>query len=186
MVTLGGQYDIAHTYWSRNMQKLYEFGLRTHISFDNYASFTDTKNFASDAELLKFVQFDTRFKALEDLDLEFRLRPLTRFKFVPNTAVGHAHPDTMLSVMKSIYIRSYWLAQMYHKWKGVPDSRGGFVFPIITPVQFYISLFRINTRAMREQGLAHLPFFIVFDLTWKVAAAIGFSHVNKVFKISEK
>ena len=186
VVTVGWQYDTAHTYWSHQIQHLHEFLLKNSIDPQGYASFTDTKNFASDAKLLKSVQFDPRFIALEDVDLEFRLRTKARFKYLPDVKVGHAHPNTLFSVVKSTYVRSYWQAQLYHKWKGVPDSRGGFVFPIITPLRFYISLLGINTQAIKEQGYAHLPFFIVFDLTWKIAAAIGFSRMNKVFKILEK
>ena len=181
VVTLGGQYDTAHTYWSRNMQKLYEFGLRTHISSDNYATFTDTKNFASDAKLLKSVQFDPRFIALEDVDLEFRLRTKARFKYLPDVKVGHAHQSTLYAVMKLAYERSYWFAQVYHKFKGVADSDGVLVFSVVSPFRFYRQLLKINFRAMREQGFGHLPFFIVFDGAWKVGSAIGYANQNKVF-----
>ena len=179
VVTVGWQYDTAHTYWSHQIQHLHEFLLKNSIDPQGYASFTDTKNFASDAKLLKSVQFDPRFIALEDVDLEFRLRTKARFKYLPDVKVGHAHQSTLYAVMKLAYERSYWFAQVYHKFKGVADSNGVLIFSVVSPLRFYWQLLKINFSAMREQGLGHLPFFIVFDGAWKIGSAVGYAHVDR-------
>lgn len=50
---VGWQYNIGKTYWSRHMQKLYEYEHKKGISADGYVTNIDTKNFAILSKILK-------------------------------------------------------------------------------------------------------------------------------------
>jgi glycosyltransferase involved in cell wall biosynthesis len=182
VVTTGYQYNtITGNYWAEHMQKKCDYFLERHLIPPQYISFTDTKNLAIRASLIKEFKFDSRFKALEDVDLEFRLRPVARFRYLPDVKVGHAHSETMRSVWKLAYERSYWFAQAYHKFKGVHDSNGILIFGVIPAFHFYKELCKINIRALRDQGMSHLLFFLVFDFGWKLGSAVGYAKRDKAF-----
>lgn len=181
----GGQYDIAGNYWSRNTQKMYEYTLKLGGVQNGYSKFTDTKNLAILSKLLKETLFDERFKVLENVEIEFRLRPKARYRYLDDVKVGHVHSETMWAVMKMAYERAYWFAQIYHKFKGVPYPNGELIFIPVPPFRFYSSLLKINVHAIKEQGIRHILFFLVFDVAWKVGSAVGFGKRNKAFHIQK-
>lgn len=180
LVVTGYQYNLLpDNYWAREMQRKCDFFLNYKTHDLGYISFTDTKNLAIQADLLKTVRFDPRFKALEDVDFETRLRPLARFHFLPDLKVGHAHSESAKHVWNLAYERSYWLLQLHHKFKGKHDIHGHRIFADIRPVRFYFDLLKINMHALRVQGLRHTLFFIVFDGAWKIGSAVGFARIDK-------
>jgi glycosyltransferase involved in cell wall biosynthesis len=179
-VTTGYQYNLLpNNYWARETQRKCDYFLKMHNAGPGYITFTDTKNLAITTVLLKENVFDSRFKALEDVDLELQLRPLAHFRYLPDVQVGHAHSSSLKAVWNMGYERSYWYAQLYHKYKGVKDSNGVLIFEKVSPFHFYTNLLKINIEAIKVQGIVHIPFFIVFDLAWKVGSAIGFAHIDK-------
>ena len=174
-VVVGGEYDVIENYWSRHTQKMYDY-LRGSNDYSNpYTLFIDTKNFAIDTLLLRKVPFDANFQALEDEEIMFRLRQFSRFLYLRNCKVGHRHAQSLRSVMKSAYERSYWFAQIYHKFNGVHDKNGVLIFPTVSTFGFYLRLPLIDLRALRTQGLSHLLYFIVYDFSWKVGTALGYA-----------
>lgn len=180
LVVTGYQYNLLpDSYWARETQRKCDFFLNYKTSDTGYISFTDTKNLAIQTTLLKEVGFDARFKALEDVDFEIRLRPLARFYFLPDLKVGHAHSQSARQVWNLAYERSYWHSQLYHKFKGAYDIHGHRIFSDIPPVWFYLDLLKINLYALRAQGLRHTLFFIVFDGAWKLGSAVGFTKIDK-------
>jgi glycosyltransferase involved in cell wall biosynthesis len=180
-VVCGGQYDLTNNYWSRHMQKMSDYFLKNAISPDGYVVFCDTKNFAVEARLMKRMMFDGRFKALENVELEYRMRPVSRVKYLKDLKVGHHHVATMLDVIKLSYSRAYWFGQIYHKFKGVGDKNGTLIFPVISAPLFYLKLFKINIHILKEQGIQHVLFFLVFDFAWKIGSAVGFAKIDNRF-----
>jgi glycosyltransferase involved in cell wall biosynthesis len=184
-IVVGGQYAIGGNYWSRNTQKMYDYTLKLGGARNGYSNFTDTKNFAIVCQLLKETLFDERFKVLENVEIEFRLRPKARYRYLDEVKVGHIHAETMWAVMKMGYERAYWFAQIYHKFKGVPYPNGELIFIPMPHFKFYSSLLKINVRAIKEQGIGHIFFFLAFDLAWKLGSAVGFAKPNKAFYSKE-
>jgi glycosyltransferase involved in cell wall biosynthesis len=174
-VVTGYQYNlIPQNYWAREMQRKCDYFLDYKRPEPGYISFTDTKNLAIETKLLRETMFDERFLALEDVDFELRLRPIVRFRFLPDVQVGHAHSRSARAVWKLAYERSYWFAQLYHKFKGKPDQNGHIIFEEVSAWFFYTRLFQLNLGALKVQGWRHILFFIVFDGAWKVGSAVGF------------
>jgi glycosyltransferase involved in cell wall biosynthesis len=183
-VVVGGEYDLISNYWSRHTQKMYDY-LRNSNDFSNpYTPFIDTKNFAIRSPLLKAIPFDPRFKALEDEEIMFRMRSVARFRYLREVKVGHKHAQTILSIMKSAYSRSYWFAQIYHKYKGVPDTDGQLIFDQISLFWFYTRLPLIDFKALKKQGIRHLLYFIVYDFSWKAGTAVGYAVIDSALKKS--
>jgi glycosyltransferase involved in cell wall biosynthesis len=179
-VVCGGQYDIAGTYWSRQMQRMGDRFMQTAISPDGYVVFCDTKNFAIDAKLIKSMRFDQRFIALENVEFDYRMRPISRVRYLTDVKVGHRNISTLRETWKLAFERSFWFAQIYHKFKGVRDRNGILIFPIVKSSTFYRQIFfRIDWFVLRDMGLGYLPFFIVFGLGTKLGNAIGFAQ-NRV------
>ncbi len=183
VAVVGHQYDMSTTYWSRNMQKMIEYSLRLDRGQNGYCSFFDTKNCAIRTKVIKAIPFDSRFKALEDVEIINRLRPTVRFRFLKDVQVGHKHASSMKAVWKVAYERSYWFAQMYHKFKGVYDSNGVLIFSVIPPRRFYWKLAYFNFSAIGEYGSGHLLFFLVFDCAWKIGSAVGYARPGKILDI---
>lgn len=177
-VVVGSQYDIIETYWSRNMQKMLEYMTKRGMVQQKYTSTIDTKNFAIDTKLMKSLMFDASFKVLEDVEFMFRLRPYARFRYLENLKVGHRHTQSMISVIRSSFERSYWFMQIYHKFNGVYDAKHILIFKNMPLDSFIKSLFYFDVTAIREQGISHLLFFIVYDSVWKFGRVCGYFHVN--------
>jgi glycosyltransferase involved in cell wall biosynthesis len=170
----GGQHDISDTYWSRHMQQMGDLFLRTAISDDGYVFFCDTKNFAVDTVFMKHMRFDSRFKALENVEFDHRIRPIARVKFLQDHKVGHKNVDSMLAVWKLWYARAYWYAQIYHKFKGKVDKNGVLIFPILSPIRFYLSQLQISFQPIRDLGVSHIPFWLVCEVSSRIGSMRGF------------
>jgi glycosyltransferase involved in cell wall biosynthesis len=183
-VVVGGEYDLISNYWSRHTQKMYDYLRNSNDSTNPYTPFIDTKNFAIRAPLLKAIPFDPRFKALEDEEIVFRMRTVARFRYLQEVKVGHKHAQTIWSIIKSAYSRSYWFAQIYHKYKGVYDDSGQMIFEPVSLFWFYVRLPLIDLKALRIQGIHHLLYFIVYDFSWKAGTAVGYAMIDPALKKS--
>lgn len=181
----GGQYDLVGNYWSTHMQKMGDYYMKTAVSPDGYVVFCDTKNFAIDAVLMKSMMFDARFTSLENVEFDYRMRTVAPVKYLADVKVGHRNVGSAIAVFKLFYSRAYWMAQIYHKFKGIRDRNGIFIFPVIPMSNFYLGLFKINFTALREQGFMHLLFFLVSDSGWKLGSIIGFARVDKKLRLNK-
>jgi glycosyltransferase involved in cell wall biosynthesis len=173
-VIVGSQYDILESYTTRHTQKMYEHTLKRSVSTDGHALFLDTKNCAFDAQLLKQNRFDRRFKAVEDAELMFRLRQYTHIKYLPTLKVGHKHPQSFRRLAKVAYERAFWNAQIYHKFKNKFDIHGQMSFLEVPWWRIIGGLCYFEIEAIRSNGWSHLPYFLVYDLSWKYGSVRGF------------
>lgn len=172
-VTVGSQVDVIETYWSRNMQKMHDL-LGRRMTQKDYVHYIDTKNFAIAASLMKTAFFDPSFKELEDEEFGLRLRPYAFFRFLPTVKVRHRHAQTFWQTARSAFRRSFWSMQLYHKFKNARDINRVLIVPEMTTKHFLRTLLYFDLPALKEQGISHLPFFLVYDCSWKLGRLIGY------------
>jgi hypothetical protein len=75
------------------------------------------------------------------------------------------------------------MSQIYHKFKDIYDKNGVLIFPVIPAQYFYFDLLKINFRAITEQGIGHLAFFIAFDVASKLGSAVGFARIDERLRV---
>tara|TARA_Y100000310_G_C20669463_1_gene809421 strand:+ start:524 stop:1336 length:813 start_codon:yes stop_codon:yes gene_type:complete len=113
--TQGFQHDLVNNYWTKNIQDLdWQFFLRN--TKGKYTTAFDGKNFAVVSKIAKALLFDPNIKMADDFDFSIRLKKLTPIRFLPDVRAGHFHKSSLKSMMRTNFIRAYWLSYMHQKY----------------------------------------------------------------------
>ncbi len=113
---MGGEFPIQENYWTKNVQKANSDFLKNLVKKD-YISSLDTKNFAIESKLAKKINFDKNMGALEDFEFYLRLKKYTKIRFLPKIKVGHNHPGSLISIIKTNFERGFWAEKIFQKHK---------------------------------------------------------------------
>jgi glycosyltransferase involved in cell wall biosynthesis len=153
---------------ARFVQKEYEAKYR-YLLKSKYIDFVDTYSAAYRKEIfLKSGGFDTQFRtaSAEDCDLSYRLS-LQGHKMVANTraVVGHMHPDSLKSYLKTKFRNASWRVLSYRKnrQKILKDSHTPVVLKLQMLLLFVIlvlSGLHLFTRTPVALTLTATAFFI--------------------------
>lgn len=170
-MVMGLEENILNNYWSKNIQTNNDLFFKLQTK-EEYINFIDTKNFAIKTSLIKKYMFDEKLKSLEDFDLFFRIKNISKIKLLSKIKVKHVHKNSLISWSKLQIERGFWAYKIYKKYYKNNDIRKEEMMKSISiknELLFPLWLF----RQFFTQPIKKLPFVFVSEISWRIGLIKG-------------
>ena len=172
---MGSEEDIIKNFWTKQTQKIREICLKESIeNFEkkDYIQTLDTKNFAIKKDIIKKIKFDSNLIWCEDIDFYIKLKKYVKIRFLKDIQVKHYHKHSITEVIKSNFLKAYWIAIIQNKYKKNKKIRK---YPLCNFLSLKNNLlfpFWLGLLFFREPFKDFYSRFII-ETSWRVGGIIG-------------